>query len=991
MLNRAEGLAPGRTRFLLLLSGWILWTAFWNPSARAQNEGPGHLVATLTESVSRAWFTDAGGEPVQGTTPPRRLLPECPGTFGSGVQLTQAAPVDFPALKRATGLISFWVQPAWNGNDGKSHKLLRLGDPQSNGLAVEKSSRNQLRFVMASPEKRTAARADVSAWRKGEWHHVAIAWVSREGQPFGLILFLDRQQVDGPLAAGNTFLDPEKMPDKRIWIGDESSEASLDELIFRTTELDPWRVVLQDYAQTLPCEKVRITPTPFGIPSDLRGVAGFPKQFGAMGLRPDTGREEDLMESRWEAVAGTPDRGGTTVGWFTSNMDVATVDENGRVLARKPGHCRLVAKYRGLFGVYDLEVINADRPDLDLVSVSCRPISARSGLRQVPLAGVPGQAVVRFCNMGGKPVPAGAVVRFELVKGNPGVYLFPDHPEILCQEEKRVEQGMEPGIWAEVKFDWEWPESEAWLRVTLDPQEAVAEICEANNQVVQRLSDFPVRFACVGSVAREYRENKRMNLVGSFSCFDYLRAHHEAMNRLLRNAVFPETSPAGVRMGFSLDHFEEVNTRGEPVPSAELPGSGIETGCLQGIALFSIPEDSTLLNMRLMRSLTKTPLGLPDLDVWAVRLDKVWLPGTNGARLAGSPILPVLDEQGTLAGSHGLGMLVRTGFRSLLEPNGQLWFPPAFAGLLDAFREGFRADWNREIPHAIPVGRNVLEIRGEEDEPLTGAAVYVYQGAWLGNEYGTFWGTRPKFAGQVDAEGCFDLEKHANAVWDDPGTDPIEGAMPLANPLSLGWGRNPAPGILMETVPEAEAVSDWKSRDPVLIKGQDEGLLLIRIVSGDREECHWLSALDFYAAFGRNPAEGVYSIRTSLKPWPTSTPVVLPSLQPPRWQTNQAPVANVAKSQLSVWEGERFELDAMSSKDPEGQALQFEWMVATGAKNAPAGFGFQVVSRERVAQFTAPNHPDQITYYLFVNDGIRVSAPTTVVVTVAEKNNAEKP
>lgn len=989
MGNSLEGFVSGRTYLLLLVSGWILWTVLDNPAARAQNAGPGHLVATFTESVSRAWFTDAGG----GTNPvaPHPLLPECPGTFGSGVRLTRAAPVDFPALRRTNGLISFWVQPAWNGNDGKTHKLLRLGDSQNNGLLVEKSSRNQLRFVMASPEKRTAARADVSAWRKGEWHHVAIAWVSREGQPFGLVLFLDRQQVDGPLAAGNTFLDPDKMSDRRVWIGDESSEASLDELILRTTELDPWRVVLQDYVQTLPCEKVHITPTPFGIPSDLRGVAGFPKQFGALGLRPDTGREEDLMESRWEAVAGAPDRGGGAVGWFTSNLDVATVDENGRVLARKPGHCRLVAKYRGLFGVYDLEVIEADRPDLDLVSVSCRPVPVRNGLRSVPSVGQPGQAVVRLCNMGLTPAPTGTVVRFEIVKSLAQDRSFPVQPDVLHQEEKRVEKRLEPGAWAEVTFDWGWPESEAWLRVTLDPQEAVPEICEANNQVVQRLSDRPVRFACVGQMVREGRENKRMNLVGSFSSFDYLRAHHEALNLLLGKSVYPETGPDGVRMAFSLDHFVEVNTRGETVPSPEMSGSDSESVGLAGISLFTLPEDMTLLNKRLMRSLTKTPLGLPDLDVWSARQDKVWVAAANGKRLAGTSVLPVEDPQGTLAGSHGLGMPVRTGYRSLLEPNGQMWLPPAFAGLLDAFREGFRSGWAREIPHAIPVGRNALKVYGLEDEPLTGAAVYVYQGTWQGSEYGTFWGTRPKFAGQVDAEGCFDLENHANASWDDPGTDPIEGAMALANPLSLGWGRNPAPGIPVETAPETETVSDWKPRDSTSMKGQDEGLLLIRIVSGDREECHWLSALDFYAAFGRNPAEGVYPVRTNLTPPAAPTPVVLPPPQPARYLTNQAPTANAAKSQIVVGEGGSFELDATGSRDPEGQPLQFEWLVATGEKNAPAGFGFQVVSRQRVAQLTAPNHPDQILYYLFVNDGIRVSAPVPVVVTVGGAVSTEKP
>ncbi len=989
MWNLVAGFGVLRSRLPLFLRAGIFWTFLGNTIAWAQVGAPGRLVATATESVAQAWFTDGVLEPVPGTTPTQTLLPECPGTCGSGVKLTQAAPVDFPSLKRTTGLISFWVQPAWNGNDGKTHKLLRIGDPQRNGLTVEKSSKGQLRFVMASPEKLTAARADVSAWRKGQWYHVAIAWKSLEGQPFGLALFLDRKQVDGPLAAGNTFLNPEKMPDSRVWVGDESSEASLDELILHTTELDLWQVVSQDYFQTLPCEKTRITPTPFGIPSDLRVVAGFPKQFGLMALRPDTGGEENLTGSLLEFGGVSSNRSNPVVGWFTSNMDIATVDENGRVLAMKPGNCRLVAKYRGLFAVYDLEVINADRPDLDLVSVSRLPVSDRRDMRLISPAGKPGQVLARFCNMGLIPAPAGTMVRLEIVKSAPDDFLFPAQPEVLHQEEKRVDQPLEPGAWSELRFDWVWPESEAWLRVTLDPQDTLKEICEANNQVVQRLSDFPVRFGCTGQVARECRENKRMNLVGSFSCFDYLRAHHEEMNSLLSNAVYTETTPSGVRMAFSLDHFVEVNAQGEPVKTAEFPEPGSETAYFPGILFSVVPEDLTLLNTRLMRSLTQSTLGLPDLDVFAVRQDKVWILGANGSRLAGSPILPVVDLQGTLGGSHGLGMPMRTGYRSILEPSGQLWLPSAFAGLLNVFREKIGDNWGQTARNAIPVGRNVLEVRGLEDEPLVGAAVYVYQGAWLGPEYGTFLGVYPKFAGQVDDRGRFFLEKQSIAVWDDPATDPIEHATPLANPLSLGWGRDPAPGLLADTVSTPDRGSAWKPRVSSSIRGQDEGLLLIRVVSGDQEECHWLSSVDFYAAFSRNPVEGVYPICTSLKALPAPTPVLLPPSQPPTWQTNLAPVANVAQSQLTVRAGERFDLDAVSSKDPEGQLLKFEWMLATDAKNAPAGFGFQVVSRERVAQFTAPNHPDQTTYYLFVNDGIRVSAPVTVQVTVETKDATE--
>jgi hypothetical protein len=144
---------------------------------------------------------------------------------------------------------------------------------------------NMLRFSMATPAHVTASRADVSHWRAGEWHHVVAAWFSRAGRPMGLPLYLDRVAVAGPIAGGDCFPDPEKLPDRRVHIGHQSSEAVMDELVFRhrlSTAISPGllEVVYRDYFRTAPADRIEIDYAPLRVAADRRVVSGYEKQFG---------------------------------------------------------------------------------------------------------------------------------------------------------------------------------------------------------------------------------------------------------------------------------------------------------------------------------------------------------------------------------------------------------------------------------------------------------------------------------------------------------------------------------------------------------------------------------------------------------------------------------------------------------------------------------------------------------------------------------------
>lgn len=69
--------------------------------------------------------------------------------------------------------------------------------------------------------------------------------------------------MDGPIAGGCQFLNPATMTDKRVWIGDASSDAVMDDLIFRNrwnTEQPNRRQIAQVYTDDFRSAPYRVIP-----------------------------------------------------------------------------------------------------------------------------------------------------------------------------------------------------------------------------------------------------------------------------------------------------------------------------------------------------------------------------------------------------------------------------------------------------------------------------------------------------------------------------------------------------------------------------------------------------------------------------------------------------------------------------------------------------------------------------------------------------------
>ncbi|MHC4248197.1 MAG: LamG-like jellyroll fold domain-containing protein, partial [Planctomycetota bacterium] len=820
-----RGLRPGPC---LLAAALIAARA---PASRAETGGP---------TAALAWFTDAEIEGASPGAEPASALPADRGTVGRGVRLDRAAAVEAPLLRRESGLVSFWIRPEWDGDDGKRHALLRIGDPERNGLLVEKSARNMLRYVMASPEKVTASRSDVSHW------------------------------------------------DRRVWIGDETSGAVMDELIMRaglsTRRIGGLsRIVCRDYYRTAPFERISIDHAPNHARSDYRVVVGHSKQFGLRArIRAEVIRLTDftIRPGWWGTRDAKP-----FIKWETSDEQVATVDENGLVKGVATGWCTLTATFRGKKATYDLDVIPAERPDLSVLWLSRLPRLRRDAAKGVPAPGDQVRTVAHVGNYGLKETPPGAEVLFELIPDANRNFRLDEGEEAVEVKRSVIRGQLKPYERTEVTFDWRWPDEPSWVRVTLDPGDRIEEVCEANNDRSHLTVARPARIRLDVREGRKLRGT--MNLVGSFCPLDYVQAQFELLEGLLRDAVHPTTSPVGVQDSHYIDGVYEFEREGDAVSKAfEEDGRFFQ-------AYHARPRDPGALH-----EAGHYVLKLPDLHGFDA--GDVMLTDESGRLHAGTGLLPRSELLGPAPAGPYYGSLMH---------GHHLWLHPANAGRIHYYR-GYRLeDRSRGGPWPLlPTRRSVLDIRDVEDGPLANAAVYVYDvthdislhvGPWIAD--------RSKFAWMTDEDGQYIFPDVTRPTWDDPRTDEAEGRMRVRHPFEQAR----------------------RMRDMTV----EKGTLLLKIVGARHTEFHWLTDTDLQEAFfaGTGP-EGRVTVKTSLRSPARQPRVYAERIPDALLKRNLQPVASV-DGPVSVKLGGTFTLDASASRDPEGQPIEYyRWTFPSGAR-----------------------------------------------------------
>ncbi|MGD8452744.1 MAG: CARDB domain-containing protein [Phycisphaerae bacterium] len=926
-------------------------------------------IAAAADEPVRPWFTEANIAGSLQLPKPADAPAAVPGTAGEGIGLDQPMGIENPLLSRDSGYIAFWIQPEWRGDDRQAHQLVRIGDPQRNGLLIEKAATGMLRFVMASPEGVTVARTDVSSWRPGEWHHVVVSWFSRDGVPVGLPLWIDRVAVAGPIAGYNTFLDPATMTDRRVWTGDASADATMDELIFRQ-KLDvegPYgqlAIVYRDYFRTAPYTAIQITPEALRVPSDRRVVAGHEKQFGLLARIGDTFTpvtDYAFRYGQWAEFDAKP-----FITWHMSDETIATIDEAGMATGHAIGRCQLIAEFRGLRDTYDVEVISPEQPDLVLQWVERLPRYKVDAIKNMPAVGDDVESVVHVENYGYQDVPAGTVVRFELIPDANRNFVLDADEQAVVREEKTVAAALPPRTPQEIRFAWTWPAEPVWVRVTLDPDNEIAEICEANNQRCELNIARPMKWGYEGSRLEEWYNERKINHVGSFSHFDWINAQCDRFNVLLRESVEPTTTPWGIEDALRSDQFfaaiEGAEWHEQPWEKAN---EWFDGGFPVGETVNPMAIDAAVLH-----EYGHTCVALPDLYGYPVRAANVFLKDEQGRDYAGSPLLPVVNKHGLLPMPSAVKVPCNVGYSPLMD-GVHLWLHPAHAGQIQYFR-GFRGErfWGVQ-GRLIPLRENIIQVFDVDDQPLPGAAVYVYHVAQTrsADAVDKYFVDRPKFMGHTDEAGAFRIPMQTDEDWDDPDTDEVEGAFPVWSPF--GGAPRDAGYPFYDS---AFTPNVWRV----------EGLLLVKVVSGTQTEFSWLCLTEFNEAyFSGDRSRGVYPIRTNMQPTPGETPLVRHEVPAAIREKNLLPVA-VADERVKVAPGEAFRLDGSRSSDPEQQPLIYRWCARSW--NIEPRSGDQAVLEGR-----APEKPGEYEYCFYVIDGLRASEAVTVIVEVAGEDETSAP
>lgn len=149
------------------------------------------------------------------------------GRFGGSLSLGKRHTLAFSGkgnFPGNEGTVEFWLQPQWNGDDGKTHSVFNAAAHERNQISINKLANNRFGAGMfGTPRGSTnfvyrRADHDIRAWRAGEWHHVAVCWGGGE-----LALWLDGAKVASRAGA----LPPQATPDAMRFTGDG---CALDEL-----------------------------------------------------------------------------------------------------------------------------------------------------------------------------------------------------------------------------------------------------------------------------------------------------------------------------------------------------------------------------------------------------------------------------------------------------------------------------------------------------------------------------------------------------------------------------------------------------------------------------------------------------------------------------------------------------------------------------------------------------------------------------------------
>jgi hypothetical protein len=886
-----------------------------------------------------AWFTGASiDNSFNLATPPGAPALVSGGTVGNCLDLptTAVGMSDVPLTSMTVhGNIGFWIRPKFDGkvtSGGSNHVFMKIGTPTSsgNGLQIElNNAKGVLRFIMVGKNgaavKMTVIRADVSAWKSGDWHHVVAAWVDSDavqGIPAGLQLWIDRVQVAGCIFGGTAYMNPSTMSDPKVYLGSSSASAYMDELIFRPTltAYGGWmtdgtlKAVYRDYFRTAPYTALQVTNQAQRVATDSRAVVGYNKQFSVTATKTvnvtlGTTTTERITNFDGPGCWGEYDAR-DYITWNSSTPSRATVDSVGLVHGASAGTTNITAMFRGMTSTaYALTVVSASQPDVDLMYVEQRSTSggdfdgrySKFGPKIWPDSGEGMTSIVHYGNYGNTATAASFRIKFEKIPDTNGNLIIDGGETDAAPAYATIPSGLQPGATGTSNFTWTWPSSTMYnIRVTVDCDSAISEICEANNQRVGYCKGKAVAwgYGFNNDFQNDYT-NRVMNLVGSFSDWDWCQAQVERMGTLCREAIYTTTSANGAMEACRVDNFLSVD---DYFATRDYYDGGFE----------EMWDSRMALSPGNIHEMGHNTLCLQDLYGHPTWCTNLLLRDSNNNLYGGTPPYPnvgIWDDIGPWSSATFDYPCAMAGAISPLMVGNSLWLDRDSAGFIHNLRQTRQFIGDNRPGQYVPT-TNRLQIYDVNDNNLLRAAVYVYQCVNTGypmprNKY---YPDRQKMFGTTNTSGLFTFPTTTSTYWDDWGTNNVEGAVACATPFDRSNGQR------------AWAPS-WQVGEMILLK----------IIGANGTEFHTLPLTEFNNAYlSGSTSTATYKIRTSLTSNSTT-----PTQQAPKttYAGGEKPVSNIRFNGVTYtqdWQevtttaGSK-SFDGSVSTDPESRPLLYRW------------------------------------------------------------------
>jgi len=952
-----------------------------------------------------------------------------PGPFGRAMKATRLTYPGKDLLALDGVYFGFWLRPDFDpATDTAQRVIMQMGDGKQRSLVMRTNGAGKLMLTLSDDDYTSAVRTDISKWKRGEWHHVG-GWFHQPGHRMWLMI--DGYGVDSTVMYHNDGLREEDLGDLYLGCGPQGGGyCAIDEVHFvKTSARAPIAPAHHDWmlgiAQLSAAGKIeaRIAPTPWGVAANTNAVVGTVRTFGlecTLPRRPGVTikgvtSNKDLESSApvW-TVFNVPDHGGSGYGhiygvgerikWSSSDPAIADVQlakrtirrveydrmvpsASGRFEIKKAGRCTITATMGGRTWTYKLDVIERNRPDLLVRFISRFPRYPIDAVKNKPAPGDKVAFEVNVANRGfAKSTPATLTLRV-YESGWPGDI---DQRKALLHEATFPLKALDVQETTAIRFPWTWRAEPSHIVATIETPQP--EISAHNNErgylTIRSRNSVMLHDPSSWGI---WHDDVNDNVIGTFALEDWMDAHRETWDRLLREAVYPATSPYGVQMRLHLDAMVELDKYTKPdwnEPDG-LPGPYWDGGwnCRGSRANYGWTPDvwAPGVHFSFMHEWGHGCFAAVDLYSLVINAPWVHIRDEAGNKVAGTGAFPLSEitgwEQGkflysstarTPAGMNG--RYIASAMMDHCGPN----LHEAHAGYIQ-HHSGFRPLKIWHSPRrAIPLLENSLVVLDIEGNPIEGAEIAVYQQSYTpGGGSGTSnFPDSIKFAGKTDAEGHWIYPYHIAASFDDPWTDSVDGLM-NDNPET----ERIEPQLV--ATPLATPMQAWPGSPGI---ASNNSMQIIGVRKGPWAEYHVLDSFQFATeALRNNRIWGRYVIQTNI-PAGLADVETTPFPTQPAQNPNERPIVVVDK-ELTVRPGETASIDASGCYDPEGRPVTVYWYLSwlgRGQSDFKKLGGKAEPAIGPVYEFTAPPKPGEVRVWVYCHDTIRPSKSTKITITVAE-------